>query len=86
MRTNVLLFAALIVVAPSLALGAPAPGPEEPRKEAPAVKPTPTPATAKKAPSREAAPPRTQEKKTDPRGLQVEPVDFKKAPEKPKPS
>lgn len=62
-----------------------APASEEPKKEAAPAKATPTPATARKAPAREAAPPRTEPGKTDPRGLQVEPVDFKKAPEKPKP-
>ena len=43
------------------------------------------PETVRKPSQKEAAPARPEAKKTDPRGLQVEPVDFKKAPEKPKP-
>ena len=68
-----------------VASAAPVPAPEEPRKDATPTKVTPTPAAARKAPAREAAPPKAETGKTDPRGLQVEPVDFKKAPEKPKP-
>lgn len=74
---------ALLALPVTVSLGAPAP--EEPKKDAAPAKATPTPAAARKAPARESAPPKAGPGKTDPRGLQVEPVDFKKAPEKPKP-
>jgi hypothetical protein len=85
MRTKALLLSCCLGMVPSVAAGAPAPSPEEARKEAPPSKATPTPAAARKEAAPKAGSERTQQKKTDPRKLEVEPVNFKKAPEKPKP-
>ena len=85
MKKNPLLLAALLALPITMASPAPALAADAPGKGTPPAKATPTPAAARKPPAREAAPPRTEAGKTDPRGLQVEPVDFKKAPEKPKP-
>jgi hypothetical protein len=85
MRTKALLLSFCLGMVPAVASGAPAPSPEEVRKEAPPSKATPTPAAARKDAPQKAGSERTQQKKTDPRGLEVEPVNFKKAPEKPKP-
>lgn len=85
MRATASVLAAILVAASLPSLGAGAPGPEEPRSEAPAGKPTPKPDTVRKPSQKEAAPARPEAKKSDPRGMEVEPVDFKKAPEKPRP-
>ena len=85
MRTKAIVLAALLATTSSLALGMPSAPAEDPRAVEPRAKVTPKADVPKKAPAKEAAPARPDTKKSNPRGMEVEPVDFKPIPEKPKP-
>jgi hypothetical protein len=83
MKTIVLV--ALLATTSSLALGLPSAKAEDPRAQEPPKKAAPKAEAPNKAPAKEAAPARPEAKKSNPRGMEVEPVDFKPVPEKPKP-
>ena len=85
MRTRAIVLAALLATSSSLALGLPSAPAEDPRAVEPVAKATPKAEAPKKAPPKAAAPARPETKKSNPRGMEVEPVDFKPVPEKPKP-
>ncbi len=85
MRTKAIVLAVHLATSSSLALGLPSAPAEDPRAVEPPPKATPKAEAPKKAPAKEAAPARPETKKSNPRGMEVEPVDFKPVPEKPKP-
>lgn len=85
MRMKAIVLVALLATTSSLALGMPSAPAEDPRAVEPPAKATPKAEAPRKAPPKVAAPARPETKKSNPRGMEVEPVDFKPVPEKPKP-
>jgi len=85
MRSNVILLAALLAATPAMAADKPGSSAEGSRSGEQPPKSPKKVEEPKKDPPKEAAPAKPNKKKTDPRGMEVEPVDFKAPPPQSKP-